>query len=380
MSDLVELCQKLVQFQSVGNNCTEALLFLKNFLEQNNFSARIVDFEAEGKKVSNLCASFGSGKPHLLFVGHIDVVPANDISLWQFSPFAAKIENNILYGRGIADMKGGIACFLQACRDFTQNNDFSGKITLIISGDEEEPIVEGSKKMLKLLSDEQEYFDFAIVGEPSNPLTMGDEIKIGRRGDMVLNITSYGQSGHTAYADVSSNPVHNLVNLLYALQHDKLDDGNAYFAPSSLHITTIDVNNKASNVVPNKAFAQIDIRFNSEHTFADIEQWLQQHIEQTSGQFTYQAEYVGESFLSPINDHIENLRKIIQQHTGKIPTYSTAGGTSDARFVKNYCPVVEYGLTNKTIHKNNECEDLANIATLYNVYKDFLAYFFCGDK
>ena len=325
MSDLVELCQKLVQFQSVGNNCTEALLFLKNFLEQNNFSARIVDFETEGKKVSNLCASFGSGKPHLLFVGHIDVVPANDISLWQFSPFAAKIENNILYGRGIADMKGGIACFLQACRDFTQNNDFSGKITLIISGDEEEPIVEGSKKMLKLLSEEQEHFDFAIVGEPSNPLTMGDEIKIGRRGDMVLNITSYGQSGHTAYSDVNSNPVHNLVNLLYSLQHDKLDDGNAYFAPSSLHITTFDVNNKASNVVPNKAFAQIDIRFNSEHTFADIEQWLQQHIEQTSGQFTYQAEYVGESFLSPINDHIENLRKIIQLHTGKIPTYSTAG-------------------------------------------------------
>ncbi|MBR3501594.1 MAG: succinyl-diaminopimelate desuccinylase, partial [Alphaproteobacteria bacterium] len=269
MSDLVELCQKLVQFQSVGNNCTEALLFLKNFLEQNNFSARIVDFEAEGKKVSNLCASFGSGKPHLLFVGHIDVVPANDISLWKYSPFAAKIENNILYGRGIADMKGGIACFLQACRDFTQNNDFSGKISLIISGDEEEPIVEGSKKMLKLLSEEQEHFDFAIVGEPSNPLTMGDEIKIGRRGDMVLNITSYGQSGHTAYSDVNSNPVHNLINLLYSLQHDKLDDGNAYFAPSSLHITTFDVNNKASNVVPHKAFAQIDIRFNSEHTFAD---------------------------------------------------------------------------------------------------------------
>jgi len=378
MSDLIKLCQKLVQFQSVGNNCTEALLFLKKFLEQNNFSARIMDFEVEGKKVFNLCASFGNGKPHLLFVGHIDVVPAGDSTLWHYSPFAAEIENNVLYGRGIADMKGGIACFLQACKDFTQNNNFAGKITLVISGDEEEPIVEGAKKMLELLDGEHEHFDFAIVGEPSNPLTMGDEIKIGRRGDIVLNITSYGQSGHTAYADVNSNPVHNLVNLLYSLQHDKLDDGNAYFAPSSLHITTFDVNNRASNVVPHQAFAQIDIRFNSEHTFADIEQWLQRHIQQTSGQFSYKAEYVGEAFLSPINNHIESLRRIIQQYTGKLPVYSTAGGTSDARFVKKYCPVVEYGLTNKTIHKNDECENLDNITTLYNVYKAFMTYFFGG--
>ena len=219
-------------------------------------------------------------------------------------------------------------------------------------------------------------FDFALVGEPSNPLTMGDEIKVGRRGDIVLHIISHGQGGHTAYSVPEDNPAHNLVNLLYRMQNDILDNGNAFFAPSTMQIATIDIGNRATNVVPMQAQATVDIRFNSEHTYASIEDWVQKHICLTDGKFDFTAEYIGESFLSPIDDNIINLQKIIMAHTGKMPQFSTAGGTSDARFVKDYCPVVEYGLTNATIHKADECESVQNIETLYAVYSDFLKIFF----
>lgn len=378
MSEILELCQKLVQFPSVEGNVESILLFLKECLEKIGFSARLMVFDnGKGKKVANLCASYGSGKPHFLFAGHADVVTAGDLSVWKHSPFEAKIEDSILYGRGIADMKGGIACFIQACKDFIAKEDFSGKITIIVSGDEEDPIVEGTHKILETLHDEGEKFDFALVGEPSNPRTMGDEIKIGRRGDIVLHILSFGQQGHTAYADSLSNPVYNLVNLLYKLQNDKLDEGNAYFAPSLLHITTIDVGNSASNIVPEVARATVDIRFNSLHTYADIEIWVNKNIGCVEGNFDVEYEYIGESFLSSVDENVEKLKKVVAKYAGKEPKYSTSGGTSDARFIKNYCSVVEYGLTNSTIHKVNEHESLLNIEILYNVYKDFLREFFC---
>lgn len=377
MSESIELCQKLVQFPSVEGNMEDVMLFLKKYLEKIGFSARLMVFnDGKEKKVPNLCASYGKGGPHLLFAGHADVVTVGDESAWKFPPFEAKINADILYGRGVADMKGGIACFITACKDFMTEGNFSGKITIIISGDEENPIVEGTKKVLETLHNEGEKFDFALVGEPSNPKTMGDEIKVGRRGDTVLHITSYGQQGHTAYADSLSNPVHNLVNLLYNIQHKKLDDGNDFFAASQLHVTTIDVGNCASNVVPEVARATVDIRFNSLHTYADIETWVNKNISETKGNFEVKYEYIGESFLSSINENIEKLKKIVTKYAGKEPKYSTSGGTSDARFVKNYCSVVEYGLTNETIHKVNEKENVQNVEILYDVYKEFLKEFF----
>ena len=377
MSEVINLCQELVRFQSVEENVEEAMSFLQKYLQNIGFSTRLMFFDTNNKKrIPGLCATYGKGSPHLLFSGHIDVVTPGNVSAWKYPPFEAHIEDEILYGRGIADMKGGIACFIKACKDFIATNNFSGKITLIISGDEENPIIEGSQRILETLNDEGEKFDFALVGEPSNPKTMSDEIKIGRRGDIVLNITSYGQLGHTAYADKSSNPIYNLTNLLYTLQNDKLDNGNAYFAPSMLHITTIDVNNCASNVVPNLAHARVDIRFNSEHTYNDIENWVNEHIKKITGSFKIEYEYIGESFLSPINEHTEKLKQIIVKHTGFSPKYSTSGGTSDARYIKDYCPVIEYGLTNSTIHKVNECENISNIELLYKIYRDFLTDFF----
>lgn len=381
MSESVELCQKLIRFPSVEGNVEDVMLFLKEYLEKIGFSAQLIMFDdGQGKKVPNLYASYGDGCPHILFAGHADVVTAGENSAWKHPPFEGKIENSMLYGRGVADMKGGIACFLVACKDFIAQGNFLGKISVIISGDEENPVVEGTNKVLELLHNKGERFDFALVGEPSNAKTMGDEIKIGRRGDMVVRITSYGQQGHTAYADSLSNPIYNLVNLLYKLQNDKLDGGNDFFASSLLHIATIDVGNSASNVVPEVAQATIDIRYNSLHTYADIKSWVCEHINNTKGSFKADYECIGEAFLSPVCANIEKLKEIVAKHTLKEPKYSTSGGTSDARFVKNYCPVVEYGLTNGTIHKVDECESVQNIEILYNVYKDFLGEFFAKKR
>ena len=377
MSESVELCQKLVRFPSVDGKVEDVMLFLKEYLEKIGFSVQLMVFDdGKGKKIPNLYASYGKGNPHLLFAGHADVVTAGDLEAWSYSPFEAKIKDGVLYGRGVADMKGGIASFVAACKDFIAQGDFLGKITIIISGDEENPVVEGTRKVLETLNDKGENFDFALVGEPSNPKTMGDEIKIGRRGDMVLHMTSYGGQGHTAYTDSLSNPVHNLVNLLYKLQNNQLDEGNDYFAPSQLHITTIDVGNSASNVVPEVAKATVDIRFNSLHTYEDIEAWVCEHINNTEGSFKVDYEYIGAAFLASRSKYLECLKKIITKRTGKEPKYSTSGGTSDARFVKNYCPVIEYGLTNATIHKVDERESVQNIEILHDVYRDFLGVFF----
>ncbi|MBP1532087.1 MAG: succinyl-diaminopimelate desuccinylase, partial [Alphaproteobacteria bacterium] len=349
MLELIELCKKLVKFASYNGNTAAALQFVQSLLETSGFTTRIEKYAANGKTSDTLYASYGSGHPHLLFAGHIDVVPPGAESSWQYPPFAATIKNDVLYGRGIADMKGGIACFIQACKDVLPHHKLNGKISLIISTDEEEPVVEGTKKILETLHNEGEKFDFALVGEPTNPTQMGEEIKVGRRGDIVLHITSYGKQGHTAYSAATDNPLYHLINLLYCLQHDTLDNGNQFFAPSTMQITTIDVGNTATNVVPSTARAVIDIRFNSEHTYQSIESWLNKHILNNGGKFDVSAEYVGESFLSPIDDNIKNLQQIVAKYSGTTPQYSTTGGTSDARFVKNYCPVVEYGLTNATI-------------------------------
>ena len=377
MSELIDLCQKLVQFSSCDGQVEEIMSFLQKYFCRHNFDAHLMKFSADnGKSVTNLCASYGQGKPHLLLVGHADVVSAPDASCWKHPPFAAVIDKDVLYGRGIADMKGGIACFTRACIDFVEANKFVGKITIIISGDEEEPLVDGTKKILEKLNKKGEIFDFALVGEPSNSKTMGDEIKVGRRGDIVFKIRSYGQQGHTAYAEKSSNPVYNLINLLYSLQNDTLDAGNDYFSPSVMHVTTFDVANSASNVVPPEARATIDIRFNSEQSFESIEEWLNRHLKKVHGDFKVEQERIGDAFLSEDNEQIRCLGKIIEKHTQKFPKYSTSGGTSDARFVRKYCPVAEYGLTNATIHQVNECEKIENIEKLYKVYKDFLLKFF----
>lgn len=377
MSDVISLCQKLVQFKTDENNNLEALNFLASYLQNLGFKTRILKYaDAKGVEVDNLHAEIGEGTKKLLYAGHMDVVPAGDLKAWNHPPYAAVVTDGVLFGRGIADMKGGTACFASACKEFLAENKFDGSITLIISGDEEEPVVNGTQQLMKQLTAEGKKYDFCIVGEPSNPENIGDEIKVGRRGDVVLRITSIGQQGHTAYPHLAVNPIHNLVMLLSRMQSDKLDDGNEFFGPSTLQVTTFDVGNKASNIVPASAYAQIDIRFNSNHSSKSIIEWAEKHIAASEGEFVLETEVVGESFLSKIDHNVEMLKEIIHQETGYTPAYSTNGGTSDARFIKDYCQVVEFGLTNKSIHKINEAETVENIEKLQSIFKKFLLRYF----
>ena len=376
MSEALELCRELVRFKTDENNVGPALEYLLSVLKKAGFSGKITDIDAPGgQKVGNLFATAGSGGRHLLFSGHMDVVPAGDFSGWKYPPFDAVVADGILYGRGIADMKGGTACFAAAAKKYLASGG-AGRISLLISGDEEEPLVDGTDKMLERLSARGEKFDFCLVGEPSNPRRIGEEIKIGRRGDIVLKITSYGEAGHTAYPHLAVNPIHNLVTLLAELTRSPLDNGNEFFDPSTLQITTVDVGNPASNVIPAEAFAQIDIRFNSSHSGTSIVRWVEEIISRAPGRFKLDYEIAGEAFLSKISPDVEKLSAAVRKVSGIQPEYSTKGGTSDARFVKKYCPVVEFGLTNGSIHKTNECETVENIEKLTNIYFEFIKSFF----
>lgn len=374
----MDLCQKLVGFDSVENNTSAVFDFMQAYLQKAGFAVELIYGTSEDgqKTLPALYASIGQGQKHLLFSGHLDVVSAGDESKWRFPPFAAEIADGVLYGRGIADMKGGVAAFVSAAIDMVKTHKFNGKISLLLASDEETATVETTKKALQVLAQRGEKFDFSLVGEPSNPNKLGEEIKIGRRGDVVLNITSFGTQGHTAYPHLADNPIHHLVELLIKLKNHKFDDGNEFFGPSSLQMTTIDVGNKASNVVPEKAFAQLDVRFNSEQNSQKIISLVQKYMAETEGKFELKADVVGESFLSPKDENVQKLCDIITAVCGITPEYSTSGGTSDARFVAKYCPVVEFGLTNATIHKVNECEKTENIEKLKLIYEKFLQSFF----
>lgn len=377
MLNPVDFCQKLVSYPSVGADIETIVNVVAAEFSQLGFQIKILNITDQKNTRPALVATYsrGIGK-HLLFCGHLDVVPAGNDELWTHPPFAAQIDNGILYGRGVCDMKGGIASFAAAAAQIIADNTWQGKITVILSTDEEEPIVCCTKAALQTLINRGEKFDFAIVGEPSNAHNFGDAIKIGRRGDIVINIASFGKQAHTAYASTTDNPIHGLVELLHKLQAITLDNGNPYFPPSAMQITTIDVGNRASNIVPPRATAQIDIRFNNVHTSSSIINLVKRQAEATTGTFEFKFDIIGESFFSPISNHIEMLTATIKKHCGTTPEYSTSGGTSDARFIAPYCPVVEFGLTNSTIHKVNECEKVENILKLTQIYTDFMKDFF----
>ena len=377
MLNPVEFCQKLISCSSVGTDIEAIINIAAAEFSQLGFKIKILKITDQKNTRPALVATYsrGNGK-HLLFCGPLDVVPAGDINLWKHPPFAAQIDNGILYGRGVCDMKGGIASFVSATEKIISDPDWHGKITIILSTDEEEPVVNCTKIALQTLINRGEKFDFAIIGEPSNTHIFGDAIKIGRRGDIVINITSLGKQAHTAYASTADNPVHSLVELLHKLQAITLDNGNPYFPPSTMQITTIDVGNTASNIVPARATAQIDIRFNNVHTSSSIINMVKRQAEATEGTFEFKFDIIGESFFSPISKHIELLTSIIKKHCGAVSEYSTSGGTSDARFIAPHCPVVEFGLTNTTIHKVNECENIENILKLTQIYADFMKDFF----
>ena len=328
--------------------------------------------------VSNLYARLGSTSPNFCFAGHTDVVPVGDLDSWEDDPFSAEVKDGMLYGRGAADMKSAIACFAEATSRFLENHgsDFGGSISFLITGDEEGPAINGTRKLLEWAKAEGEVLDACLVGEPTNLTELGEMIKIGRRGSLNGTLTVRGVQGHTAYPHLGDNPIHRLVKMLSVLTNEPMDDGTDHFQASTLQISTVDVGNPASNVIPAKAIAVFNIRYNDLHTSATLESWLRKKLDAVGGEYDLNIYVSGESFLTQPGPLSKIIAGAVQSVTGNAPELSTTGGTSDARFIKDYCPVAEFGPIGQTMHKSNECIALQDLAALTDIYTAVLERFF----
>ncbi|MEM9278894.1 MAG: succinyl-diaminopimelate desuccinylase, partial [Pseudomonadota bacterium] len=324
-----------------------------------------------------------------MFAGHTDVVPVGNETDWSSAPFSGDVKDGVMYGRGAVDMKGGIACFLAAVEKLLENGRPEGSISFLITGDEEGPSINGTDKLLKWAAEKGETWDACIVGEPSNPAAIGDAIKNGRRGSLSGILTVSGVQGHSAYPHLADNPVRGLTDLLNALLATPFDKGTEYFQPTNIEITSVDVGNPANNVIPAKATAAFNIRFNDTWTGETAQQEILRRFEEGSkanvirqgknAPVEYSVEWIGRIshvFMTDEEKLVGTLSRSVEAVTGKSPELSTGGGTSDARFVKDYCPVVEFGLVGQTMHKVDECTPLADLDTLTEVYLDFLKNYF----
>ena len=331
--------------------------------------------------IENLYARRGTARPHLTFAGHTDVVPPGDAARWRHDPFAGVIEGGVLFGRGAVDMKGGIAAFLAALGRLARDGrDLAGSVSLLITGDEEGPSINGTVKLLGWAAARGERFDAAVVGEPTNPEAIGDAIKVGRRGSLSGTVTVIGRQGHVAYPHLAKNPIPELMRLANALVATPLDAGNDRFQPSNLELVSLDVGNPSWNVVPAEARARFNIRFNDQWSRDTLEAELTERLRRAAGNevaWTLTLESPSsDSFLTRDDALIGTLSEAIEAVTGHRPGLSTSGGTSDARFVKDYCPVVEFGLVGQTMHQVDERVAVADLETLTRVYEAFLVRWF----
>lgn len=377
--DAVKLTQDLVRCPSVTPEAAGVFSVLEDALLPVGFACRRMPFQEDGTPdIDNLVATLGHGRPHFAFAGHLDVVPVGDESAWKYPPFAAEIHDGVLHGRGVADMKSGVAAFAAACDAFVSKHgaEFGGQISLIITGDEEGPAINGTPKMLQQLQSEDALPDVCLVGEPTCPDVLGEAMKIGRRGSLTAYITVQGVQGHVAYPDRADNPVHRLVNVLAELTAKPLDDGNAYFPPSNLSVTTFDVGNPATNVIPASATATLNIRFNTEHTSEGLESWIRATVAKHADDVDVKIVCSAEPFVTPPGPLSNLVAGAVWSVTEREPELSTSGGTSDARFIKNYCPVVEFGLVGKSIHKVNEHAPVRDIQNLAQIYLCILERYF----
>ena len=377
--DPVDLAQALIRCPSVTPADEGAMDVLQSALEELGFTCHRLPFATgNAPEVQNLYARIGDSAPNFCFAGHTDVVPVGDANEWSVDPFAAEIKGDRLYGRGASDMKTAIAGFAAAAARFLESRDngFPGSISLLITGDEEGEAVNGTVKVLEWLREKGEVLDACLVGEPTNPETLGDMIKIGRRGSMTAFLTVHGASGHAAYPHLADNPVERLVKMLSAVLDKPLDDGTEHFQPSTAVVTTIDVGNPVANVIPARAEARINVRFNDLHTGAGVGTLLRQRLDDIGGDYDLDARVSGEPFLFPPGPLSNLVAGAVEKATGKRPEFSTAGGTSDARFIKDHCPVCEYGMTNQTAHKANENALVSDIQLLSDIYQSVLDGFF----
>jgi succinyl-diaminopimelate desuccinylase len=379
-TNAVALTQALVRCPTVTPDASPALDLLQRSLEPLGFVCHRLRFEGDGSyPVDNLFAKLGQGGRHLAFGGHVDVVPPGDLARWDLDPFAGEIVDGRLYGRGAADMKSGVAAFVAAvAREVEANGAPHGAISLLITGDEERDSVNGTVKLLAWAAEQGERFDACLVGEPTSPERLGDAAKIGRRGSVVADLVVRGRQGHTAYPQRADNAAHRLVAVLHRLITTPLDEGTEWFEPSNLQLTSIDIGNPAGNVVPSEARARLNIRFNDRHSHASLEAWLHGQIAPQAPDYTLTVTGNAEAFVTAPGELSELLARSVEAETGLRPALSTSGGTSDARFVQRYCPVIEFGLVGTTMHQANEHVTVADIEGLTRIYQRFLRLFFAA--
>jgi succinyl-diaminopimelate desuccinylase len=375
-ADPVALLSDLIRCASVTPTQAGVLDVVERALTPLGFTVTRLRFEGDGSyPVDNLFATRGSSGPHLLFNGHTDVVPPGDRALWTHDPFGAEIVGGVLYGRGAQDMKSGIAAFIAAVAQAPT----TGRLSIAITNDEESDSINGTAKLMQWAAAQGHGFDFAIVGEPSSTARVGDSIKIGRRGSLNGRITVTGIQGHVAYPHKALNPLPVAAGLVSALS-GTLDDGSEHFPPSNLEFTSIDVGNTVTNVIPAAVTLAFNVRYNDKWTPESLEEAIREGIESHDDEGTrITLDILGvpsRSFLSPMSGPVELLAEVIAAETGARPEFSTAGGTSDARFVAQYCPVVECGLPGPTIHKADECVPLADVEALTRLYAAFMQRFF----
>ena len=381
-TDPVALTQALIRCESVTPADAGALAVVEQALAQSGFTSHRMTFTAPGTPdIDNVYARRGTTGPNLCFAGHTDVVPAGDEAAWTARPFAAEIRDGVLYGRGAVDMKGAIACFIAAGARYLKANPHApGSISLLITGDEEGPSINGTDKVLGWLRERGEKLDACLVGEPSNPNALGDEIKIGRRGSMNGEIVVHGKQGHAAYPAKADNPLPKLVRILDRLCSQSIDTGTANFEPSNLQVTVLDVPNTATNVIPAFARAKFNVRYNDLHSRAKMEAWIALQCEAAASALNARYDLTfsgtGDVFLTQPGPLVETLSQAVQAVTGRTPALSTGGGTSDARFIYTHCPVVEFGLVNQTIHQVDERVPVADLENLTRIYERFIANYF----
>jgi succinyl-diaminopimelate desuccinylase len=383
-TDPVALAQALIRCPSVTPAEGGALTLLEGLLAPAGFIChRLTMSEPGTADVENLYARFGADGPNLCFAGHTDVVPPGNEPAWTTPPFAAEIRDGVLYGRGAVDMKGAVACFVAAALRYLSRNggvDPKGSISLLITGDEEGASINGTIKVLEWLKDRDERLDACVVGEPSNPTALGEEIKIGRRGCLNGEIVVSGKQGHAAYPRTADNPIPKLARLIDRLATARLDDGTANFEPSNIAVTIVSVPNTAPNVIPAEARATFNVRYNDLWRRASIEEWVRRvcaaAAAEVGARHAVSFSGTGDVFLTRPGPLVDTMANAVRAVTGRTPRLTTTGGTSDARFIKDFCPVIEFGLINETIHQVDERIAVADLERLTGIYERFIAGYF----
>ena len=378
----LQLAKELIRFPSITPIDAGVMKFLEKKLKKLGFKTKILEFKEKGfKPVKNLYARLGNESPNFCYAGHLDVVPPGNIKDWTINPFKPSIKKGHLIGRGANDMKSSIAAFISAVSKFsTQNKKFNGSISLLITGDEEGDAVNGTKKVVEYLKKKKEKINFCLVGEPTNPSTLGEMIKIGRRGSMTGKLVINGIQGHVAYPHRANNPSTTIVKILNEIKNIKFDKGTKDFQPTNLEVTKININNTADNIIPRVAEATFNIRFNNKHSSSSLKKRMNKIFNKISkknkSKFKIEYRVSGEAFLTKPNATTFMIQKVIKNITKIKPKLSTSGGTSDLRFIKKISPGLEFGLVGKTMHKVDEAVPVKDLRKLTKIYQNILQNFF----